>query len=74
MEHDEQAEKLEREAERMDEQSERVGEHIEETRRDWEAKEADPAVPGAQPGDADEEESVPGVVADEDELSEEGGP
>ena len=37
----------------LEEQSERVGEHIEETRDDWESKEEDPAVPGAQP-DLDE--------------------
>ena len=42
-----------------------VGEHIDETRRDWEAKEDDPTVPGAQP-DPDEEEQTP--------SEEEGGP
>jgi hypothetical protein len=72
--HDEQARELEREADRLEHDSERVGEHIEETRRDWEAKEQDPAVPGAQPDPAEQEESVPGVQADEDELTEEGGP
>jgi hypothetical protein len=53
VEHEERAEELEREAEDMEDRSERVGEHIEETRREWEAKEDDPAVPGAQP-DPDE--------------------
>jgi hypothetical protein len=73
-EHDEKAQELEREAEDLEEQSDRVGEHIDDTRRDWESKEQDPSVPGAQPDPDDEEESVPGVAADEDRLSEEGGP
>jgi hypothetical protein len=73
-EHDEKAQELEREAEDLEEQSDRVGEHIDGTRRDWESKEQDPSVPGAQPDPDDEEESVPGVAADEDRLSEEGGP
>ena len=54
MEHDEKAERLEHEVEQLEEQSERVGEHIRETREDWERKEEDPSVPGAQP-DPDEE-------------------
>ena len=74
MEHEEQSEKLSRELDRMDEHSEEVGEQIDEARREWEAKEDDPAVPGAQPDPGDEEESVPGVGADEETLSEEGGP
>ena len=73
-EHDEKAQRLEREAEDLEEQSDRVGEHIDETRRDWESKEQDPRVPGAQPAPDAEEESVHGVAADEDRLSEEGGP
>jgi hypothetical protein len=62
VEHEERAEELEREAEKLDEYSERVGEHIEEARREWEAKEEDPAVPGAQPEDGEgieREESGP---------------
>ena len=74
MEHDEQSEKLSRELDRLDEHSEEVGEQIDEARREWEAKEDDPAVPGAQPDPGDKEESVPGVGADEETLSEEGGP
>jgi hypothetical protein len=74
MEHEEQGERLESELERLDEHSGEVGEQIDETRREWEAKEDDPAVPGAQPDPGDEEESVPGVAADEETLSEEGGP
>jgi len=74
MEHERQGEKLERELERLDEHSGEVGENIDDARRDWEAKEADPTVPGAQPDPGDEEESLPGVAADEEMLSEEGGP
>jgi hypothetical protein len=54
-EHERQAEAVERELEDMEERSERVGEHIDETRKDWEAKIADPAVPGAG-GDPDRAE------------------
>jgi hypothetical protein len=72
VEHDERAEELEREAEKLDEESDRIGEHIEDAKQEWEAKQADPAVPGAQP-EPGEEESVPGVAADEDTLREEGG-
>jgi hypothetical protein len=74
MEHEEQSEKLSRELDRLDEHSDEVGEQIDDARREWEAKEDDPAVPGAQPDPGDEEESVPGVAADEETLSEEGGP
>ena len=73
-EHDEHAEKLESEADSLEHDSNRVGERIDETRRDWESKEQDPSVPGAQPDRDAEEESVPGVATDEERLSEEGGP
>jgi hypothetical protein len=45
--HEQQAAEAERELADMEERSERVGEHIEEARKDWEAKLADPDVPGA---------------------------
>jgi hypothetical protein len=54
VEHEEQAERMERDADRMEHESEKVGEHIDETRSDWEAKEQDDAVPGAQPDDEEE--------------------
>ncbi len=56
MEHEEHAEELEREAEKLDDHSEEVGEQIDEARREWEANEDDPAVPGAQPAADDEED------------------
>jgi len=45
--HEQQAEAAERELADMEERGERVDEHIDEARKDWEAKVADPAVPGA---------------------------
>jgi hypothetical protein len=74
MEHEQQAERLEEEAERMEDHSEQLGERIDDVQSDWERKEQDPAVPGAQPDADEEEEPVPGVNADEEVLSEEGGP
>ena len=52
---EQQADAADRELARMEERSERVGQHIEEARKDWEAKLADPAVPGAG-GDPDRAE------------------
>jgi phage shock protein A len=74
VEHEKQADRLEHEADQLEEESDRVGEHIDDTRREWEAKEQDPAVPGARPDPAEEEEAVPGVQVDEERVSEEGGP
>jgi hypothetical protein len=61
--HRQQADAAERELADMEERSQRVGEHIDELRKDWEAKVADPSVPGAggDPDDAAE-------GADEGEL------
>jgi hypothetical protein len=73
MEHEEQARELERDADKLEEHSDEVGERIEETRREWEAKEQDPSIPGAQPDPDEDEEPVPGVASDEKTLSEEGG-
>ena len=58
MEHEEKADEMEHDAEDMEEQSERVGDHIDDTRRDWESKEQDQSVPGAQPDPEDGEESA----------------
>ena len=62
------------EADDMEHQADKVGEHIDETRRDWEAKEEDASVPGAQPDPGEEEEPVAGAEVDEETVSEEGGP
>jgi hypothetical protein len=74
MEHDEQAERLEEDADKLEHHNEQLGERIEEVRDDWERKEKDISVPGAQPDPGEEEESLPGVDADEETMSEEGGP
>jgi hypothetical protein len=73
VEHEEQAGRMERDADRMEGHSEEVGDQIDETRREWEAKEEDPGVPGAQLDPGEEEEAVPGAEVDEESLSEEGG-
>jgi hypothetical protein len=74
VEHEEQAQEMERDAGRMEHDSERVGDRIDEARTDWEAKEQDASVPGAQPDPDEEEEPVAGAETDEESLSEEGGP
>jgi hypothetical protein len=74
MEHDEQAERLEQDTDRMEEHSEQLGDRIDDVKDDWERKEKDVSVPGARPDPGEEEESIPGVDADEDVVSEEGGP
>lgn len=72
VEHEQQGDDLEREADRLEQESERVGKHIEETRRDWEAKEDDPRVPGAQPDPDKKERSMTETPAQSDQLPEEG--
>lgn len=74
MEHEEQADKLEEELERLEQHSGEVGEQIDDARREWESNEEDRTVPGAQPDPDEKEDPAPGVAADEDLLSEEGGP
>jgi hypothetical protein len=67
MEHEEQAERLGSELERLEEHSNEVGEQIEGARREWEAKEDDPAVPGAQPDQSDQlPEEGPGEQVHDD--------
>jgi hypothetical protein len=77
--HEQQAAAAERELADMEERSRRVGEHIEETRKDWDAKVADPSVPGAggdpdraEEGGAHPETAYP-AKGSEDEFSEDGG-
>lgn len=48
---------MERDVDKLEEHADEVGERIEETRREWEAKEQDPSIPGAQP-DPDEEKGA----------------
>ena len=74
MEHEEQADHMEEDADKLEQHSDQLGERIEDVRDDWERKEQDPSVPGALPDPDEEEESLPGVDADEEKVSEEGGP
>ncbi len=53
-EHEKQADRMEEEAEKLEQHSETLGERIDDIESDWERKEQDPAVPGAQP-DGEEE-------------------
>ena len=57
MEHEEKADRLERELDDLEERSGRVEDHIEEAREDWESKEEDPSIPGAQPDEGEEDGS-----------------
>jgi hypothetical protein len=74
MEHDQEAEGIADDAERMEEHSDKLGDRIDDIQDDWERKEQDPSVPGAQPGPDEEEEPAAGVNTDEEIVSEEGGP
>jgi LDH2 family malate/lactate/ureidoglycolate dehydrogenase len=74
MEHDEQAERMEEDADRLEQHKEQLGDRIDEVQDDWQRKEQDVSVPGAQPDADEEEESRPGIDADEETVSEEGGP
>jgi hypothetical protein len=73
-EHERQADRMDEDADRLEQHSDQLGERIENIRDDWERKEQDPSVPGARPDPDEEEESLAGVDADEETLSEEGGP
>ena len=74
MEYEEQADRMEEDADKLERHSDQLGERIEDVESDWERKEHDPSVPGAQLDPDEEEEPVAGVDADEERLSEEGGP
>ena len=52
MEHEERADELEREADKLEQHTEHVGDQIEGARRDWESKQEDQDVPGAQSHEA----------------------
>jgi phage shock protein A len=74
MEHEEQADRMEQDADKLEQHSEQLGERIDNVEDDWEQKEQDVSVPGAQPESAEDEESLSGVETDEDTTREEGGP
>ena len=59
--YEQKADEAERELADMEERGQRVEEHIDAARKDWERKQADPAVPGAEgdPEPAEEGELPP---------------
>jgi hypothetical protein len=68
-EHEEHADRLERELEDMEEQADRLESDISETREDWERKQRDSSIPGAvderEPeGPATESGDTPGGTGD----------
>ena len=65
---------MEHEEDKLEQHSEVIGDHIDDARKEWESKQEDPQVPGAQPDPGDDEESVPGVAVDEDTMRDEPGP
>ncbi len=60
---------LDRQVELLEGEGDRVGQEIEDARRDWEAKQDDPGVPGATPAadgdDEGEDEKDEGAEAEE---------
>ena len=53
---DEAVEDMRSDVEEMQERSDELGDRVEETRSDWDSKQQDGAVPGAQPPPDDEAE------------------
>jgi hypothetical protein len=49
MEHEERAERLEQEADYLEAEGDQLDDRIDEAKKDWESKQRDPDVPGAQP-------------------------
>jgi hypothetical protein len=58
MEHEEQADRMDEDTEKMEQHSEQLGERIEDIESDWERKEQDASVPGAQPDPGEDETST----------------
>jgi prefoldin subunit 5 len=52
--HDERADELEREADKLQEHTEDVGGRIDDVRKEWQSKQEDASVPGAQPPAGDD--------------------
>ena len=73
MSREEPAERLERDADRLEEQGDRLEQHIDETRSDWESKEQDASVPGAQPREESDQLPEEGPSEQVPEDLDEGG-
>lgn len=64
MEHDERADRLEREADDLEQQSERLRNEVADVRGDWEGKKGDGSLPGAQPGEGEQAQGDAEVEGD----------
>ncbi len=72
VEHEEQADRMERQAAEMEEDSQKLGRQIDATKGDWETKEQDGSVPGAQPDHGEEKPTMETPGQESDQLPEEG--
>jgi hypothetical protein len=52
MDHEERADELEREADKLEQHTDQVGKRIDDTRKEWESKQEDQQIPGAQTEEA----------------------
>jgi hypothetical protein len=62
--YEDQADELEKQADKMQEESERVSGRISDSRDDWEQKQADQTIPGAQ-------EDLDKILSEEDDEEDE---
>jgi hypothetical protein len=65
MEYEEQADRMDEDADKLEQHSDQLGERIDEVESDWERKEQDASVPGAQPDPDEDEEPAPEDAAGE---------
>ena len=72
MEHDEQADRLDRQAGDLAEQSDRLRQEVADVRGDWEAKKGDGSLPGAQPAEDDQPTSPSEEASGEGDADVEG--
>jgi hypothetical protein len=61
MEHEEQADRMEEDADKLERHSDQLGERIDDIQDDWERKERDVSVPGAQPDPDEDDEDTAGA-------------
>jgi hypothetical protein len=71
MDHEERADELEREVDKLEQHTKHVGDQIESTRKDWESKQEDQDVPGAQTQEALLRDEDEGDSDDDAEVGEE---
>ena len=64
---------VDRQVEELEESGERVGSDIEDAKRDWEAKQQDPGVPGAVEAAEDEDGEPSAAQSEHGEAADEAG-